>query len=321
MNFRRSQTVTLTTALALVLSAGMAAAQMGNAPSQSQRVELDPISMRGPNPSEQFTDIKIEQKLDAQVPLDLTFKNEQGETVQLSDYFDGRKPVLLNLVYYECPQLCGEIMNDVAAVVSAEANDFEVGEDYDVISVSIDHEETPELATEKKKNYVALTGRDGATTGWHFLTGDEDNIRTLANAVGYRYAYDPKIDEYAHASGIMFLTPSGVVSSYLLGLKYLPRQVELALTDAGEGKVGSLVDQLVLLCYAYDPASGTYGWYIVGTMRVIGTVLVIMLALYIGISLWREHRQNRESGPDAAGGSRPPTDSQDTGAVPHPHGS
>jgi protein SCO1/2 len=242
-------------------------------------VELDPISFRGPDPAKRFKDILIEQKLGAQIPLALPFKDEQGTEVTLSQYF-GKKPVLLALVYYGCPSVCTQVLNSLTAVIDAQANTLDIGKDYDVITVSIDPRETPALAAEKKHNYIAQLHRSGGNQGWHFLTGGQEAIETLAQSVGFRYYYDTETDQYAHAGGIMVATPFGKIHSYALGVEYLPGNVAAALRDAGAGNIGRLVNNIVALCYMYDPTKGAYGLYIMGTLRLAGALTVAAIGAF-----------------------------------------
>jgi protein SCO1 len=267
---------------AAVLAAGQAGVFAQDTEASSNPV-FDPISFRGPDPKKQFDEIFIDQKLNQQVPLDLEFVNEQGETVKLADYF-GNKPVVLGLVYYECPMLCNMIMNGMAASFDAKENKLDIGKDYTVLTVSIDPEETHELAVAKKKNYMKQMHRPEAEEGWQFLTGTQSNIEDLAHAVGFRYYYDERSGEYAHASGIIILTSDGRVSSYYLGIEYLPQKLELALVDAGRGAIGSLADRLILLCYMYDPARGYYGLYIY-RMLYLGAGGVVLAVL----GFWGAH--------------------------------
>jgi protein SCO1 len=204
--------------------------------------------------------VGIDQKLGAQIPLDATFTDEQGRSVRLGDYFKGGRPVVLSLVFYECPMLCNQILN--ALTGSLKGMSLKIGQDYDVLTVSFDPREGPELARKKKDGYVHSLNRAGAEEGWHFLTGQEAEIKRLTEAVGFRYAYDEQTKQFAHASGIMVLTPQGKVSHYLYGVEYAPRDVRLSLVEASAGRVGSPVDQLLLYCYHYDPATGKFAWVI-----------------------------------------------------------
>jgi cytochrome c oxidase subunit 2 len=241
-------------------------------------------------------DIHIEQRLDAQVPLDLTFRDEAGRSVPLREYFDG-KPVVLVLAYYDCPMLCTLVLNGLTSSLTDLR--FNVGREFNVVTVSIDPREQPALAAAKKEVYVKRYGRAGASAGWHFLTGDEAEIKQLAQAVGFRYAYDPATGQYAHAAGIMILTPEGRVARYLYGIEYPPKDLRLGLVEASHDRIGSPVDQVLLLCYHYDVATGRYAPVAVGLMRAGGALSVLVLGSFIFIMLRREgkrRREQRESG-------------------------
>jgi protein SCO1/2 len=270
------------------------------------KTKFDPIALRAPDPTDRFNEIIIDQKLNAQIPLDLRFKDESGRSVVLGEYFTD-KPVVLSLVYYECPMLCNLILNGMVTAFDANENKLDIGKDYVVLSVSIDPDETPELAGKKKANYLEQYHREGGSAGWHFLTGDQDAIEDLATAVGYRYYYDTTTNQYAHASGIMILTPQGKISSYYLGIEYFPRNLQLALVDAGQGKIGSLVDQLVLLCYMYDPTKGTYGFYIMSVVRLAGTATALAVVAFWVVNYFRGRRVDDAPGamlPGAPAGKR-----------------
>ncbi len=250
---------------------GSTQAQVVNAP-------FDPLSFDPPDPAQRFSGISIEQRLEAQVPMDLTFVDEGGHQMQLGDYL-GDRPAILALVYYECPMLCNLVLDGVEAAL--DAMKLEVGEDFDVITVSIDPGETPELAAQNKANHLERLGKDGAERGWHFLTGEEVGIERLTSAVGFRYTYDPVTDQYAHAAGIMVLTPLGQVARYYYGVEYIPRDVEFGLMEASEGRIGSVVNQLLLLCFAYDPSTGKYGLLIFRTIQFISTLMILgFIAMY-----------------------------------------
>lgn len=243
---------------------------------QAMKAPFDPLSFSGPDPAERFQDIKIEQRLEAQVPLDLTFTDERGHQVQLGDYL-GDRPAILVLVYYECPMLCNLVLDGVEAVLGAVK--YDIGTDYDVITVSIDPKETPELAARKKANHLERLNRDGAEEGWHFLTGDEVGIDILADTVGFRYVYDPATGQFAHAAGIMILTPLGQIARYYYGIDYIPRDVEFGLVEASQGRIGTIVDQLILLCFAYDPSTGKYGLLIFRTIQFAATLMLLGFAI------------------------------------------
>jgi protein SCO1/2 len=237
--------------------------------------------------------VGLDQKLGEQVPLGLEFRDESGRTVHLRDYF-GERPVVLTLVYYECPMLCSLILN--GTVRALRTLEFTVGREFDVLTVSIDPDETPELAAAKRTEYLSSYRREGAEKGWHFLTGREDQIRPLADSVGFRYAFDPASGEYAHAAGIMVLTPEGKVARYFYGVEYSPRDLKLGLIEASEKKIGSPVDQLLLLCYHYNPLTGRYNFAVMTAVRVGGALTVLGIVAL----LWTLIRRERKSGSAAA---------------------
>jgi protein SCO1 len=229
---------------------------------------------------ELLKDVGIDQKLNDSVPLDLAFRDEAGETVKLGQFF-GDKPVVLSLVYYNCPMLCTQVMNGMER--SLKDVPMDIGKQFSVVTVSIDPTERPALASAKRALYTGLYGRPGATQGWHFLTGDEPQIKQLANAVGFRYAYDPASKQFAHASAIMILTPQGKISRYLYGIQYATRDLRLGLVEASEGKIGTPVDQILLFCYHYDAATGKYSLLISRVLKAAGifTVLVIGIGIFL----------------------------------------
>ncbi len=225
----------------------------------------------------------FDQKLDAQVPLDLEFRDESGATVKLGDVIHD-KPVILNLVYFECPMLCTEVLNGLLSAIKNIK--FNAGDEYEVLTVSFDPADTPELATAKKSRYLAEYGRAGAEKGWRFLTGTEPSIKALAAAVGFRYAFDEKSGQFAHASGIMVLTPQGRVSRYLFGVYYSPADLRLSLIEASAGKIGSPVDQIVLFCFHYDPVTGKYTAAIMNMIRAAAIAVLAALGLFV-TGVWR----------------------------------
>jgi protein SCO1 len=231
--------------------------------------------------------VGIDQKLNAQIPLDLTFRDETGKTVELGDYF-GRKPVVLALVYYECPMLCTEVLNGMLR--SFKNVSFDIGKQYQVVTVSFNPKETSDLAAQKKRVYVGLYGRPSAMEGWHFLTGDEASIHQLAQAVGFRYVYDRESAQYIHATGIMVLTPRGRISRYFYGIQYPSRDVRLGLVEASSERIGNLTDAVLLLCCRYDPKTGKYGIVIQHALRDAGIATVMVL----GILLWCLFRLERQ---------------------------
>ena len=237
---------------------------------------------------EALQNVGFDQRLGERLPLALEFTAENGERVALGRYF-GARPVILTLVYYECPMLCTLVLNGVTSALKAVP--FAPGRDFELVSVSFDPRDTPALAAKKKQHYVAELGAPSAAAGWHFLTGDSTAIAALTTAAGFRYAYDAERGEYAHASGILVLTPDGTISRLLYGIEYAPKDVRLALVEAGEGKIGSVVDVLLLYCFHYDPAAGKYGAAVVNLVRAGGVLALVGLVSFILISLRRDRRQ------------------------------
>lgn len=227
----------------------------------------------------------LEQKLNAQVPLDAVFRDEHGANVTLGSLFHG-KPVILALAYYECPSLCTLVLNGV--LQTAHELKFNAGKDYQIVVVSFDARERPALAAAKKQIYLERYGRAGAAAGWHFLTGDKKPIAELASAIGYRFAWDEATRQFAHPSAIMVLTPAGKISRYFPGIEYPPRDVRLALIEASDNRVGSLSDQIFLLCFHYNPLTGKYGLLITRVLQFAGAGTALLLAAYIVWSVRRE---------------------------------
>ena len=234
----------------------------------TQGIMSPPANARPPY----LTNVGIEQHLDAQVPADLSFTDDTGRAVKLGDYY-GKKPLILELVYYNCPMLCGE--NLAGLTGSMKMIKFDVGKEFEVLTVSFNPQETTQLAAEKKKDYVKRYGRPNAAAGWHFLTGPADSINALTKAVGFQYQYDAAKNQYAHATAIMVLTPQGRISRYFYGVDFPPKDLRMGLVEASEGKIGNAVDQVLLYCYHYDPAAGKYG-AVVSNMLKIGGALTIL---------------------------------------------
>jgi protein SCO1/2 len=231
--------------------------------------------------------VGIEQRLGTRIPLDLRFRDSTDREVRLGDLFRER-PVVLAFAYYECPMLCSLVLNGLAGTLGLLSLD--AGRDFDVVTVSIDPGEGPSLATRKKDEILKRYDRPGAAAGWHFLTGDEDAIRRLADATGFHYAYDAARDEYAHAAAVLFLTPDGRIARYLQGVELPGRDVRLALVESSRGKIGTLTDQLLLLCYHYDPATGKYGRIALGSVRAGGILTVLGLGGFVFV-MWRRERR------------------------------
>jgi len=233
-------------------------------------------------------DVGIDQRLNAQAPLGLEFKDETGNKVQLRQYF-GRKPVVLSLVYYECPMLCTMVLNGMLR--SFRAMKLDVGRDFEVVTVSFDPGDTPELAAAKKQGYIERYERQDAAGGWHFLTGEETAIRELTRAVGFRYKYDAASGQFVHASAIMVLTPDGRLSRYLYGIDYAPRDLRLALVESSAGRIGSPVDAILLYCFHYDPSTGKYSLLIMNLIRAAGTATVAVLGAFLLVMFRRDRRK------------------------------
>ncbi len=240
--------------------------------------------------AELLRDVGIDQHLGTQLPLDAEFRDETGRAVRLGEFFKDR-PVVLALVYYRCPMLCTQVLNGF--LKTSQAVPLEIGRDYDVVTVSIDPREGPELAAEKKRHYVKSYRREGAAKGWHFLTGGQESIDRLTQAVGFRYRFDPKSGQFAHASGIMLATAGGTVVRYLYGIEYSPHDLRLGLIESSAGRIGSPVDQVLLLCYHYDPLTGKYGLAIAGVLRAAGAITVAAMIGYLIAMFRRERRRPR----------------------------
>ena len=237
-----------------------------------------------------LSDVGFDQRLDAQLPLDITLRDERGRAVQLGDYF-GKKPVVLSLVYFECPMLCTLSLNGLASALDILT--FDIGEEFEVVTVSFDHRETPDLALAKKGAYIDRYGRDGAEAGWHFLTGDEASLERLTAAVGFRFAWDSETEQWAHPAGVIVATPDGRLARYLYGVEYAPKDLRLALVEAAQHRIGSLVDELLLYCYRYDPATGKYGAQIMTALRAGGVLTVAALVGFVAVMRRREIRAAR----------------------------
>jgi protein SCO1/2 len=236
--------------------------------------------------------VGIDQNLNAQIPLELKFKDETGQVVRLGQYFRN-KPVVLALVYYECPGLCDLVLNGLSHTMGQIS--LNAGSDYEVVTVSFNPKESWQLATAKKANYLEKYQRPGAKEGWHFLTGDEASIKSLTETVGFHYNYDPISKQYAHASGIMVLTPEGKIARYFFGIEYKPRDFRLGLVEASANKIGTPADRVLLFCYHYDPTTGKYGMAITQVTRALGTATVLLLGGFVFIMLRRE-RQSHGAG-------------------------
>lgn len=235
--------------------------------------------------------VGIDPQPGAQLPLDAVFRDEQGAVVRLGDFFDGERPVILILAYFRCPMLCGMVLE--GTVETLKELEWVPGQEYRVLTVSIDGRETPALARQKKANVLGALGRVGAEDGWHFLTGVERPIAALTEAVGFKYRYLPERDDFAHAAGIFVLTTDGRVSQTITGLEFDARTVRLALVEAGDGKVGNLLDQVLLYCFHYDATTGRYTAVVMNIVRLAAGATLLTLGALVGTLLWRERRQRQ----------------------------
>jgi protein SCO1/2 len=231
--------------------------------------------------------VRFEQRLNEPLPLDTPFVDESGRGVRLGDYF-GRRPVVLVFVYYECPMLCTQVLNGLTSVLGT--LDQRAGRDFDVVAVSIDARETPVLAAAKKAAYVDRYDRPGAQSGWHFLTGTEGAIRAVTDAAGFHFAWDERTRQFAHASGFAIATPEGRLARYFFGIEYAPRDVTFALIESSQGRIGTLAERLLLYCYHYDPATGSYAFVAMRAVQVGAVVTLIALLGFVALALRRDLR-------------------------------
>lgn len=245
-------------------------------------------------PEKVLNDVRIEQNLGAELPLGLRFRDETGRDVTLGEYFDDGRPVVLVLAYYECPMLCTQVLNGL--VTSLKLVKFDMGEDYRVITVSIDPGETPQMAAATKKTYVEQYARGGsAADGWHFLVGDTAAVAELSKVTGFHAVYDSTSGEYAHASAIMLATPDGTLSRYFYGIDYSAVEVQMGLIEAAEGDIGSPANAIVFLCYEYDPTTGKYGLMVTRVMQLAGAATVLLLGGFMTFWLRRERRRTAQA--------------------------
>jgi len=293
---RRRRTLLLP--LFLIGAAILAAAPRATSQAMTKGIMSPPSNIRPPY----LQNVGIEQHLDGQVPPDLTFVDDSGRTVKLGDYF-GKKPLILNLVYYNCTMLCGEVLSGLTG--SMKMVKFDIGNEFDVLTVSFNPNETPAVAAAKKQDYLKRYGRASAASGWHFLTGPAESINALTKAVGFQYQYDPKINQYAHATALMVLTPQGRISRYFYGVDYPPKDLRMGLVEASQGRIGNAVDQVLLYCYHYDPATGKYGAIVSNILRLGAGLTILMLGLLLFILFRLEKlappRRTLESKPGQVG--------------------
>ncbi len=284
---------------------GLTAAVLATAAAASPAAAVETGSAAEQNKPAYLRDVGIDQKLGAQVPLDLTFRDEAGRPVKLAQYFDGqKKPVILTLVYYSCPQLCTLVLNDLNRGMNG-LSTLSAGDDYQVVTVSIDPSDTPALAADKKQTYMASYRRPHAEQGWHFLTGDQTSIRKLTEAVGFKYKWDPKYQQFIHPSGLTILTPKGTVSRYFFGIDYDLKDLRLSLEEASSNKIGSLTDRILLYCFHYDETSGRYTPTITRVVKLGGVLTVAGLGFF-WFAMYRLEQTRYGATPDSgepAGGT------------------
>ena len=275
---------------ALAASGGAVHAQVTTDPIQP----LDGEPGQGALPNRLAADVGLTEHIGSQVSLDLTFNDERGQPVRLGSLFTNERPVLLAFVYHSCPMLCSLVLDGVADAVKGV--DLPVGEQYSVLAVSIDPRDTPMRADSAKAHYIQRIGQPGAAAGVHFWTVTpelEPNVKRLADEIGFHYAYDVRTGDYGHEAAIMVLSPTGMISRYLYGIDYAPRDVRLALVDAGEGKTGTTFDRFILTCYHYDANAQGYSLQILSVLKYLGGGMLVILALIVG-PLWiREIRRQR----------------------------
>jgi len=246
----------------------------------------DPLNMKGVDRPSALTGVTIEQRLNSQVPLDMPFLDENGHAVKLGDYFHSGRPVVLALVYYDCPMLCTQILNGL--VRAAKVLKFTPGKDYEVVAISFDAREKPAQALTKKAVYMKDYGHPETAAGWHFLTGDQKSIKAVTDAVGFRFKWDVYTATFAHASAIYVLTPEGKLSKYFYGIEYSPKDMRLGIIEASNEKLGNVADRLLLYCYHYDPMTGKYGALVMRMVRIGGILTMVVLGGFIVLSVRRE---------------------------------
>jgi len=261
--------------LMLAITAAPLVAQNGRGPMMGGGIMSPPASQRPPGL--QF--VGIEQHLNAEIPGNLEFRDELGNPVKFGDYFGHGRPVILNLGYYQCPMLCSELLEGL--VGSMKALTLELGQDFDVVTLSFNPAETTDMAAAKKRDIMKRYGRANADRGWHFLTGRADQIKALTDAVGFQYEFDPKTGQYAHATAIVLLTPDRHIAEYFYGVEFSPRDLRLGLVEASQGKIGNITDSVLLYCYHYDPRAGKYGAVISNVLKISGLATILILGSFI----------------------------------------
>lgn len=282
--------------LCMVFAGAMTAAgqknEHYNSPLYSPR-KYDPAQQTANGIPDPLKKVGIEQRLGEQLPLETKFKDENGNIVALGDYFKSGRPVIVTLVYYDCPMLCNQVLNGLTG--SLKGISLDAGKDFDVVAISFDAKEfdKPEIAKNKKASYIERYGRPGTEQGFHFLTGEQASIDAVTNAVGFTYEWDEASEQFAHASAIMIATPQGVLSKYFYGIDYAPRDVRLGLVESAENKVGGVTDQLLLYCFHYDPSTGKYGLAVLRIMRGAAVATLLGMAA-MGFVFWRRNKRKSD---------------------------
>ena len=259
----------------------LALAVSGWAQGMGPSIVSPPANVRPPG----LKHVGIEQHLNEQIPADLMFRDETGKSVRLSEYF-GKRPMILNLVYYKCPMLCSEVLSGLTSALKPMK--FDVGKDFDVLTVSFDPRETPQDATESKAKWLPRYGHPGAEKGWHFLTGPQPSIDALTKAAGFEYDYNQQSGQFAHATAIIVLTPDGKIAQYYYGVEFPPKDLRLAMVQASRNKIGNLVDQVLLYCYHYDPSAGRYSVLILRVLRLAGVATMVILGGFMFVMFRRD---------------------------------
>ena len=284
--------LTLFSIVLMLVLAGGALAQKSehyNSPLYSPKY-YDPSQTTSNGLPEALQKTGIEQKLGEQLPLDADFKDENGRSVKLGEFFNKGRPVVLAFVYYECPMLCNEVLNGLTGTLKGIS--FDVGKEFDVVAISFDARENDklDLARNKKESYMARYGRPGTEKGWHFLTGTQASIESVTKAAGFGFQWDEKSNQFAHAGGIMVVTPEGKMSRYFYGIDYSPKDVKFGVMESAENKVGNAAEKLLLYCFHYDPSTGKYGLAILSVIR-LGAVATLLGMGAMGFVFWRRNKR------------------------------
>lgn len=264
---------------------GTAAAQPGFPGNYSRQQSPGAVSTEIPPPLKEVT---FKQRLNETLPLDATFKDENGRSVTLGQFFD-KRPVVLAFVYYQCPMLCTQVMNGISSALKVMP--FAAGREFDVVLISFDPRDTPAIAAEKKRAHLEYWSAERDAAAWHFLSGDEASIRRVTSAAGFTYRWDEATGQFAHVSGVLVVTPEGRLSRYFYGVEYSPKELRMALVESGEGRIGSAIDELLLYCFHYDPESGRYGLLVMNLVRLGG----VMTVLFVGGFILLMHRRQSRS--------------------------